>query len=334
MTPGVYITVDVECSMGGAWDCDQLRPVPPSRGMMGQYGDRAFGVPLIVQILREYGLAGTFFLEPFNDELGHPDQTEPVCRFLLDRGQDIQLHVHPNHVHYGQKLRGEAYVTCDQIGELEGQQQEELVRAGIERLQSYTGRKPVAFRAGNMGASEETLGHLSEAGICIDSSYAFPFAGGQCLFPAGEPWNGSRWYGDVLEVALSGYYQPRCPGLHAAKPLDFVGISAGEMIEAIEKIAAVGAETVLILHSFSLMKVRDLQYNRGRLNRIVAGRLRKVCRWLSGRSDLEVRTFAGLSDLVASGDFTARAVTPCRLGRPVRALARKALQGWNNLYWS
>ena len=53
MRPGVYITVDVECGMGGAWEDHSLSAVPPARGMMGQYGNRQLGVPLITEILRE-----------------------------------------------------------------------------------------------------------------------------------------------------------------------------------------------------------------------------------------------------------------------------------------
>ena len=72
MKPGVFLTIDVVCSMGGAWRDPALRPIPPSRGMMGRYGDRELGIPLIVDILTQHGLTGTFFVEPFNDELGYP----------------------------------------------------------------------------------------------------------------------------------------------------------------------------------------------------------------------------------------------------------------------
>ena len=40
MKPGVYLTIDVECGMGGAWHDPGLDPIPPARGMMGRYGDR------------------------------------------------------------------------------------------------------------------------------------------------------------------------------------------------------------------------------------------------------------------------------------------------------
>ena len=99
--------------MGGAWRDPDLKPIPPARGIMGQYGDRELGVPLIVDILAQHGLAGTFFVEPFNDELGYPNQTEPICSYLLDHNQDVQLHIHPNHKHFGQYKASLPYRKTD-----------------------------------------------------------------------------------------------------------------------------------------------------------------------------------------------------------------------------
>jgi len=335
LTPGVYITVDVECSMGGAWGNPKLRPVPPSRAIWGDYDGRRLGVPRIVEILGEYGLAATFFVEPFTDEQGWPGEMEPVCTYLLDHGQDVQLHIHPNHKHYGLIRQGVECGRTDQMADLEPGRQRELIEEGAERLARWTGRRPVAFRAGNMGASEATLGAVAAAGLRIDSSYTFVYAGGQCRFPPGDPYNGTRWYGDVLELALSGFRQPRMPGLHRAKPVDLVGICLGECRDAIERIAEAGAEAVAILHSFSLFKVRNVQYHGGRPNRVVTRRLRGLCRWLASAEDAHpVRTVAELAEAVERGDFEASAVAPPALGRPWRALRRKAVQAVNNLHWT
>ncbi len=201
MKPGVYLTVDVECSMGGAWANPALRPVPPSRAMMGEYGQRRLGVQLITEILDGCGLAATFFVEAFAEEQGYPGQTEPVCQYLMDRGQDMQLHIHPNHKHYGQKQKGLPYVFTDDFSAVSPQEQLDLLAEGAARIAAWTGRRPVAFRAGNMAASEATLPQLAATGITIDSSYAFPYAGGMCRFNPDDPYNGSRWYGQVLELA-------------------------------------------------------------------------------------------------------------------------------------
>ncbi len=336
MMPSVYITFDVECSMGGAWRAGtDLKPVPPARAMMGQFGQDAFGLPLICDILNDSGLAATFFVEAFTDEQGFPGQSEEPCRMLLDRGQDVQLHVHPNHYHYGLKQQGKPFTFTDHIADLEPGAQRDMLAKGCDRIAKWTGRRPVAFRAGNMAADERTLEQLAAVGIRIDSSYTFPYLGGQCRFADTEAYNGSKWYGDVLELALSGFHQRAMPGLHRAKPVDLVGISFPECRDAVKRICQAGADAVIILHSFSLMKVRNVQYDGGRLNAVVARRFRRLCRWLAANADeFPTRTFAQLAANVEAGQYEAKAVAPCRLGNVVRPYVRKAVQLYNNTYWT
>lgn len=334
MNPGVYITFDVECSMGGAWQNPQLKPVSPQLGMMGDYGDKRYGAPLICDILQQRDLQATFFVEPFNDELGYPGETEPVVRYLVEQDQDVQLHIHPNHVHYGQMQAGQSHVQTDQMADLPLDVQQQMVTEGSNRLEQWGAPRPVAFRAGNMGASEETLAALAKAGIWIDSSYTFPYVGGQCRFNEQQRYNGGKWYGDVLEVALSAYQQPKVPGLHPSKPVDLMGSSFEECRDAVKMICDAGGEAVLILHSFSLFKVRDKQYHDGKLNRIVTRRFEKFCDWLDdNRQAYPPRTFSDLAHLVKEKNYQPKAVEPCLINRPLRALVRKAVQGVNNFYW-
>jgi peptidoglycan/xylan/chitin deacetylase (PgdA/CDA1 family) len=321
--------------MGGAWGGPELKPIPPKRGMMGVYGDRTFGVPLICDILNRHNLKATFFLEPFNDELGYPGETEPVARFLVERGQDIQLHVHPNHFHYGLHLAGKPFTHTDQMADLPPDWQKTLVIDGADRIAKWIGKRPIAFRAGNMGASEDTLKILPDTGIWIDSSYTFPYVGGQCRFPAGAPYNGSKWYGDVLEVALSGFRQTKFPMLlKPAQPIDLMGASFQECRDAVQMICDAGADAVVILHSFSLFKVRDKQYNGGKLNRVVTRRFERFCEWLAAnRENYPARTFSEMGRMIKEEGYKPKALAPCKLNRPLRALTRRVVQVLNRFYW-
>ncbi|MHC4401503.1 MAG: polysaccharide deacetylase family protein [Planctomycetota bacterium] len=333
MKRGVFITFDVECSMGGAFGDPGLRPVPPSRAIWGEYNGRKLGLPLIVEILQQHGLAGTFFVEAFTDEQGYPGEIERACEYLLNHGQDVQLHVHPNRMRYALERQGKSYPRTDYIADLSPDGQLTLLEKGRDRIARWTGRPAIAFRAGNMGASEETLEHLEAAEIPIDSSYTFSFAGGQCRFSPEEPYNGSKWYGGVLELALSGFYQLRLPGMHPAKPVDLMSISFEECRDAIRRITGAGADAVMILHSFSLFKWRNKQYEGGKLNRIVTGRFRRFCRWLAASESPPAYTFAQLHEAIVNKTYEANHVPPCRLSHP-RAVVRKAMQAWNNLYWT
>jgi peptidoglycan/xylan/chitin deacetylase (PgdA/CDA1 family) len=321
--------------MGGAWADPKLRPVPPSRAVWGRHGRTQLGLPLIADILAEHGLAATFFLDAFIAEQGYPGESEPICQYLLGRGHDVQLHVHPNGRNYRLHLEGKPFQFTDHLADLGPAVQRELIAEGSDRIARWTGRAPVAFRAGNMSVSDETLGQLACLGIPIDSSYTFPYAGTRCRLSAEGPYNGSKWYGRVLELALSGFTQRRLPALKAAKPLDLMGISFAECRDAVRKITAAGADAVLILHCFSLFKVRNVQYEGGRLDRIVTGRFRRLCRWLAENApDYPTRTFADVAAALAEGRYQARAAPPCKLNAGLRALARKAVQVYNRLYWT
>lgn len=335
MKRSVFITFDVECSMGGAWGSPDLKPVPPSRAIWGEYGEAKYGLPLIVDILEQHGLNATFFVDAFTEDQGFTGQTEPVCQYLLERGQDVQLHIHPNKKHYGMKLRGENHPRTDKIADLPLEAQLALLQEGRDRLRSWTGTRPVAFRAGNMSASEQTLAALQQAEITIDSSYTFPYAGRQCYFSADDPYNGSRWYDGVLELALSGFRQRDLPGLHPSKPLDLYGISFEECRDAVRAICDAGADAVLILHSFSLFKWRTVQYLDGKLNRLVARRFRRLCRWLAEHADeYPARTFSDVAVDIANGSYEAHGVPPCSLRNPLRSYWRKGVQVWNHPYWT
>lgn len=332
LKPGVFITVDVECSMGGAWIDPNVNPVPPLRGIMGQFGYRQLGLPLIVQTLCEHSLAGTFFIEAFNEDLGYDGQTQPICEMLMDRGQDVQLHIHPNHRHFALHRKGLPFIFTDYIADLPSAAQSPLLEEGCRRLEQWTGRPPVAFRAGNYGADEHVLKQLASFGIVIDSSYSFPFAGRHCRFSRNDPFNGSRWYGNVLELALSGFYQSRLLG--QPKPLDLVGVSFAELQDAILRINQAGADAVVILHSFSLFKVRNEQYDGGKPDRIVINRFRRLCEWLGRMRDtVPTYTCAELAAAMAQGRYKARSVAPCTLPA-MRAVFSKAVQVYNRFYWT
>jgi hypothetical protein len=73
----VYITVDTECSLGGAWENPHWKLVGPDRAVLGRIGSQFFGIPLIMDILEEHGLRGTFFSEVLvRDLLGRDELAE------------------------------------------------------------------------------------------------------------------------------------------------------------------------------------------------------------------------------------------------------------------
>src|SRR5690242_13209669 len=91
----VYITVDTETSMGGAWHNPVYSPLPVEGPIFGNCNSGQHGIPLIMDVLEEYGFRATFFTEVLcSDVIGH-EQIAEVFQYILRRGHDAQLHVHP-----------------------------------------------------------------------------------------------------------------------------------------------------------------------------------------------------------------------------------------------
>jgi len=96
----VYLTVDVECSMGGAWGNAARRPVSPERRMICRNKEGEWGVGFLAAELGRYGFRGTFFTEMFAATVFGEEALRPVVGRLLEAGQDVQLHLHPIFLRY------------------------------------------------------------------------------------------------------------------------------------------------------------------------------------------------------------------------------------------
>jgi hypothetical protein len=85
---------------------------------------------------------------------------------------------------------------------------------------------------------------------------------------------------------------------------------------------------VISLHSFSLLKIRDLQYRDIRPDLLVLRRMQSLCEFLRKRSDdFRVVTFSDHPRLVAEPNQSLP-----DMGTVVPVL-RKVIQGVNRFYW-
>src|SRR5690349_19628924 len=105
MMTHVYFTVDTESSMNGAWRSPQRYPLEASRHVFCRIGNEEFGIPLLTRIMGAYGFRATYFIETLATEcLGEPD-TRSIFDFLLQQGQDVQLHIHPTFHYYAEYVQ-------------------------------------------------------------------------------------------------------------------------------------------------------------------------------------------------------------------------------------
>jgi hypothetical protein len=329
----VYLTVDVETSMGGAWQNARLRPVPVEKRVFCETGGRGFGLPLMVEELQRYGFRATFFVEVFCSCCLGKDALRPVFDYLLLRDQDVQLHTHPAFRNYskydGSPASLKHYGSLpDDMNRYSPDEQYQLLEEACGLFTEFAGFPPRAYRAGGYRADRNTLRALRKLGVGVDSSFnpcepaSFP---GEPLSP-----NSVSLLEGVLEVpvtnARSGAWRMR-----GWKHLDISAILLSEMKSCLLQAHAGGVRhVVLMMHTFSLIKARDETYARFRPDWTVIRRYQGLLRFFVEHAEqFEVSVLGEFNPDFSDGDaggveLDMGALVPC---------VRKGCQALNRVYW-
>jgi len=290
----VFITVDTEHSIGGAFRDPRLKPVGNEKRIFGKIGNKYYGIPLIMDIADEYGIPLTFFVEVMNKYYFGPDETRKVVEYILKRGHDVQLHVHPNYLNF--TLADPAEVKfSDLIGKYDLERQTEIIGEARDALIDYGASNVKAFRAGCFGANEDTLKALKANGFTIDSSYNVSFLEGPCLFKIGDI-NQPTAINGILELPITNFVEKSYMRTARLMPFDINGVSFEEKKFVLGKAERSSINTVVVLmHSFSFIKPYNIQYTRVRVRKNVIKRFENLCRYLAQYPDrFCVRTLGSL----------------------------------------
>ena len=330
----VYITVDTECSLGGAWENSNWKPVGPDRAVLGQIDSKVYGVPLIMDILEENGLRGTFFTEVLVNDLLPDSELAAAYSPIRERGHDVQLHLHPVFHYYhlvtqGRMRREDLPDRMDLIGGLPLNIQIELLKKGCTIFRSIFGSLPIAFRAGVYGASMITLDALKEVGISYDSSFNAAYLDDSCLMGPKKPTNMPWQTRGVWEIPVTTF-ETGGGSMRGLKPLEVSAVCLWELQDVLKQAESLGQDTVTVmLHSFAFLKRADSQFRKMRPDRLVIRRFRKFCNFLRSNQDrFRVRTFSEIPEL--SQD--APDIPLPAMGVLIPSF-RKLVQAANRIYW-
>jgi hypothetical protein len=290
----VFITVDTEHSIGGAFGDRNLRPVGNEKRVWGKMGAKSFGIPLIMDIAESYGIHLTFFVEVLNKYYFGEEETKEVCEYILNRGHDVQLHLHPCYLNFTLNNPLEKKYS-DFIGAYSSEKQIELIGEAVEILIRDGVPTPIAFRAGCFGANEETLRVLRAVGLLIDSSYNKAYLGDTCLFDNYQI-NDLTYLNGIWEFPVTNFVESIKIRPKRLKPLDINGVSFQEMKFALNQAKESGPYNItIILHSFSFIQPYDLQYKVIKPRSHVIRRFQKLCYFLKQNSEFfQVKNFGSL----------------------------------------
>ena len=314
MPTPVFLTVDTEFAWrhhAAGRDSDEIyaRSLEPA------------GVGLSYQLaeLARHSLKACFFVDPMPAITFGPAPIRRMIDTILNAGQEVQLHLHPNWTSARAGDRGVAHDRFQLYTYSLAEQTDLLVRA-TELLVEAGAPHPIAFRAGSYAANDDTLTALEGLGFAYDSSHNGSEAPhtSRISLPARQiaPVRSTNGAG-ITEVPVTVIEDLR----GRIRTFQLCALSAGESYDALEH-AAVShhAAVTIVSHGFELA-------NRGgtRANTVHVRRFRTLCAILS-----EMR------DVLPTVHFADRPALP--LDRPDQPLGpdrlrkrwRQAEQLWSN----
>lgn len=310
----VLITIDTEYS-SGAYVAGHGRDVDANyrRSIGCGIGQRAVGIAHQMALMDQAGIRGTFFVDPMPALVWGQDAIDRVIHPILEAGHDVQLHCHAEWLalapgnelsdHIGRNIKD--FPLADQ---------QRILAYGAATLQRAGTPRPVAFRAGNYGANDDTLRALAAIEIAYDSSFPAGLAG-ECDIGAAMGDCRPHEREGVIEVPIGAILEPSGGYRHA----QVTSVSAQEMAAGIKHAARHDWPAfVMVSHSFELFDRK-----RGVPNRIVARRFAQLCDTIARMNGIDTRgTFA---DLTVGEPIAPLPLLPAARLRTARRYAEQAL---------
>ncbi|KRC81416.1 hypothetical protein [Sphingomonas sp. Root241] len=120
--------------------------------------------------LAEHDLKACFFVDPMPALVYGLEPIKRVVGSILEAGQEVQLHLHPNWTGAHAGDRGATYGPFELI-DYSLAEQVELISGAADMLAAAGAPDPIAFRSGSYSASDDTLAALARLDFSYDSSH-------------------------------------------------------------------------------------------------------------------------------------------------------------------
>lgn len=281
----LYITIDTEYEYGfTARHGAGSRADNFHRAIKGTTADGDAGIFYQMDVFERHGLKGVFFVDPMPALLWGRGAIADIVEPIVERGHDVQLHLHTEWL----DLLGRANPLGDRTGtnikDFTRDEQRVLLEVAIDLLMQAGAPRPIAFRAGNYGANDDTLRALASLGLTHDSSHPPGLMQGDCEIRMGEEHRRPLRRHGVIEVPI-GCIGDAFGGLRHAQ---LTALSYREIVAALRHARQNElACFTMVSHSFEL-----LCRQRTRINKIVQRRFERVCEHIAAMRGVTTATYA------------------------------------------
>ena len=281
----LYITIDTEYSfgmarrMGGGGRAENF-----ASAIIGATANGPLGIHYQMDRFDAHGIKAVFFVDPMPAMVWGTEAIADVVGPIVARGHDVQLHLHSEWL----EIAGDASPLKGRAGnnlrEFNFEEQCTLLEYARAQLIAAGAPAPVAFRAGNYGANDDTLRALAQLGITYDTSHCPGIAQSECQISLGPDDRQVQRHHGTIEVPIA------CIGASggALRHYQLTALTDGELLAALRHAVRSGqAQVTMVSHSFELLS-RD----RMRANRVVQRRFDRFCAGLGKIAGLKTATYA------------------------------------------
>jgi hypothetical protein len=319
----LYLTIDTEYSAGLFRKAGRdSRRENFARSISGETERGAAGIFYQLDVLDQYGQKAVFFVDPMPALVWGVEAIADIVGPIVARGHDVQLHLHSEWLEFAGAANPVGDRSGGNIKDFSLDEQCILLDYARTTLIDAGAPAPIAFRAGNYGANDDTLRALARLGLRYDTSHCPGFAASDCAISLGTDVTNPVEHCGVIEIPIGCIQGPRSGLRH----FQLTALTTSEIVAALRHAAQQQqASMTLVSHSFELLS-RD----RLRINRIVRHRFERLCAALAAMTETTTATYASHPPQVS-----ANCPSPPLPHSPIRTGMRFAQQALANaLYGS
>jgi hypothetical protein len=289
-----YLTIDTEYSVGFTRRSGiDSRKSNFNRNIACKTVSGSVGLEYQMNVLDAHRQKAVFFVDPMPALLWGIAAIEDIVGPIVARGHDVQLHIHTEWLELAGDRNPLGNRTGANVKEFCLEDQCRLLTYARDVLMAAGAAAPVAFRAGNYGANDDTLRALALLGLRYDTSHSPGYSHSPCDIGLAPTNRAPVEHCGIIEVPIGCIGGPG-GGLRQAQ---LTALSAREIFDALHHCQQQNiSEFTLVSHSFELLSRDHLQ-----INKIVKRRFDALCAELERMPGMSTGTYATNPPQVHSG---------------------------------